>query len=315
MSRISFENRVAIVTGAGNGLGRAYARELAWRGAKVVVNDLGGPVGGGGGSHAVADAVVEELRAGGASAVASYDSVCTVQGGARIVQTALDAYGRVDILIGNAGNLRCAAFDEISEDDWDSLHSTHLKGQFNVAQPAYRVMKSEGYGRILFVASAVAMFGGGYQAAYGAAKGGVVGMMHSLANEAGEHGVVVNALMPTASSRMEEAMDARCMPQFAVVPPSWFASAMAPEFNVPLVTYLVSDENRTTHAIYTSAGGRYARVFVSVTDGWQGPRDKPAAAEDVLAHIGEIEDRSKTAEFCSVGDEFVALAHGLQRGS
>lgn len=308
MDRITFEGKVAIVTGSGGGLGRAYALELARRGAELVINDLGGPVQGGGGLPDMADAVVAEILASGGNAVANYDSVCTQAGGESIVRTALETYGRLDILIGNAGNLRCGGFDEITDEDWDSLHSTHLKGQFNVAQPAYKLMRDQGYGRILFVASAVGMFGGAYQVAYGAAKAGVVGMMHSLAIEASPRGIVVNALLPTASSRMEEAMDPRAMSYFSSVPPEFFTRGMDPEFNVPLVTYLVSDKNQTSHAIYTSAGGRYARVFVSVTDGWQGPRDKPASAEDVLAHMGEIENRQNISEFRSVAEEFCHLA-------
>ena len=313
MNNISFAGKVAIITGSGGGLGRAYAKELARRGAKVVVNDLGGPVRGGGGSPAVADAVVAEIRSSGGTAVANYDSVCTRKGGESIVRTALDTYGRVDIVIGNAGNLRSPAFEEISEDDWDSLHSTHLKGQFNVIQPAYKLMKAQGYGRILLITSAVGMFGGAYQAAYGAAKAGAVGMMHSLANEGSQYGIVVNALLPTANSRMSQEMHPDAMANFSVVPPEFFAAAMDPEFTVPLVAYLVSDQNQTTHAIYSSAGGRYARVFVSVTDGWQGPRDRPATAEEVLAHIGEIEDRTGTSEFQSVAAEFVRIAEFFKK--
>jgi NAD(P)-dependent dehydrogenase (short-subunit alcohol dehydrogenase family) len=312
MNTISFKSKVAIVTGAGGGLGRVFALDLARRGAFVLVNDLGGAVRGGAGTATMADGVVAEIRAAGGTALANYDSVSTQEGGKAIVQAALDAFGRVDVLIGCAGNLRSAAFEDITEDDWDSIHSIHLKGQFNVAQPAYKVMKTQGYGRILFVASAVGMFGGAYQVAYGAAKAGVVGMMHSLANEATQHGVIVNTLLPTAASRMEQEMHPDAMAKFAAVPPAFFAAGMTPEFNVPLVTYLVSDKNETTHAIYTSAGGRYARVFVGVTDGWQSPRNAPSQAEDVLAHIGEIENRKNVNEFHSIADEFIKISAGLK---
>lgn len=307
MSEIKFENRVAIITGAGGGLGRSYALELGRRGAKVVVNDLGGSVtGSDGGSHRAADTVVEEIRAAGGTAVANYDSVATQAGGEAIVQTALDSFGGVDIVINNAGNLRNDRFEDIKDEDWDAVHSTHLKGQFYVSQPAYRVMQKQGYGRILFVASAVAAFGNATQVAYGAAKAGVLGMMHSLANEGREHGVVVNALLPTASSRMSVAMDAKVLEEFGKVTDfQYLGNSFDPEFTTPLVTYLVSEQNQTTHAIYTSCGGRFARVFVSVTDGWLGPRDKPASAEDVLANIGKIESRHHCSEFQSLADEFV----------
>lgn len=313
MEIISFEGQVAIVTGSGGGLGRLYAIDLARRGAKVVVNDLGGPARGGGGSPSMADKVVAEIRAAGGTAIANYDSVCTPKSGDAIVQTALDNFGRVDIVIGNAGNLRSAALDEITEEDWDSLHSTHLKGQFNVLKPAYKTMKGQGYGRILCVSSSAGLFGHECQVAYGSAKAGVVGLMHSLSIEARQYGILVNTLLPTASTRMAAEMDPRAMVSFADVPPEFFALAMDPSFNVPLATYLVSDKNKTTNGIYTSASGRYARVFIGVTGGWQGPREQPASAEDVLTHIEDIESRATVTEFQHVTDEFKLIAENLKR--
>lgn len=315
MNEIKFENRVAIVTGAGNGLGRSYALELARRGASVVVNDFGGSVAGNDdGSHRAADVVVAEIQAAGGTAVANYDSVATRQGGEAIVQTALEAFGRVDIVINNAGNLRNDLFENIQEEDWDSVHATHLKGQFNVSQPAYRVMQKQGYGRILFVASAVGAFGNATQVAYGAAKAGAIGMMHSLANEASHYGVGVNALLPTASSRMSEAMDPKVLEAFGQVTDFHvLGNSFDPDFTTPLVTYLVSENNHTTHGIYTSCGGRFARVFVSVTDGWLGPRDKPASAEDVLANIGKIEARAHCSEFQSLADEFIHVVDRIKK--
>lgn len=314
MSRITFGGRVAIVTGAGGGLGRSYAIDLARRGAKVVVNDLGGAVAGSGeGSHRAADAVVAEIRAAGGAAVANYDSVATRAGGEAIVQTALNAFGRVDIVINNAGNLRNDRFEDIKDADWDSVHAIHLKGQFYVSQSAYKVMQKQGYGRIVFVASAVAAFGNATQVAYGAAKAGVIGMMHSLANEASEYGVVVNALLPTASSRMSAAMDPKVLEEFGKVTEfQYLENSFDPDFTTPLVTYLASEQNQTTHAIYTSCGGRFARVFVAVTDGWLGPRDQPATAEDVLAHIDEIENRRNHSEFTSLAAEFINVVEQIK---
>jgi NAD(P)-dependent dehydrogenase (short-subunit alcohol dehydrogenase family) len=159
MTHIRFDGRVAIITGAGNGLGRDYALELARRGAKVVVNDLGGSGSGQGASHSAADLVVAEIRDASGEAVASHDSVSTRSGGEAIVQTALDAYGKVDICINNAGFLRNGRFEDLDDGQIDSIIDVHLKGAFYVAQPAYRAMRRNGYGRFLFTGSASAMFG------------------------------------------------------------------------------------------------------------------------------------------------------------
>jgi NAD(P)-dependent dehydrogenase (short-subunit alcohol dehydrogenase family) len=156
---ISFDGRVAVVTGGGNGLGRDYCLNLAARGARVVVNDLGGTGAGQGASHGAADRVVEEIRAAGGQAVASHDSVATREGGAAIIATAMQAFGRVDIVINNAGFLRNNRFEDLSDEQIDAVMNVHLKGAFYVTQPAYRVMKDQGYGRILFTASASGLYG------------------------------------------------------------------------------------------------------------------------------------------------------------
>jgi NAD(P)-dependent dehydrogenase (short-subunit alcohol dehydrogenase family) len=174
MSEIRFDNRVAIVTGAGGGLGRAHALLLGSRGAKVVVNDLGGDVSGTGSGSSMADEVVKEIQGAGGMAVANYDSVATPEGGESIVKTALDNFGQVDILINNAGILRDKSFVKLPPEDAELVLNVHLKGAFCVSQPAFRVMKERGYGRLLFTSSAAGLFGNFGQANYGAAKMGLV---------------------------------------------------------------------------------------------------------------------------------------------
>lgn len=204
---ISFDGRTVIVTGAGSGLGRWYALELGKRGAAVVVNDLGTSIRGDGQSHSAADAVVDEIRAAGGKAAASYDSVATSAGGEAIIATALRAFGRVDAVINNAGTLRNASFESLTDEIIDAMIDVHLKGAFYVTRPAYRLMKAQRYGRIVFTASSVGVFGNETQTAYGAAKAGLIGLMQSLANEAVPHGVNVNVILPTGATRLAAAMD------------------------------------------------------------------------------------------------------------
>lgn len=180
---IDFNDQVAVVTGAGRGLGRVYALELARRGAAVVVNDLGGSMSGDGSDAAVADQVVEEIVAAGGSAVASYDSVDSPEGGEAIVRTAVEQFGRLDAVISNAGIFNSIPFDELTAEDWRRMLSVHLDGGFYLSQPAYRVMKSQGYGRFVFIASSAGMFGQHLEAHYAAAKAGLVGLANVIALE------------------------------------------------------------------------------------------------------------------------------------
>lgn len=314
MSKVDFTGRVAIVTGAGGGLGRTYALEMARCGAAVVVNDLGGTFEGRGSSHSMADQVVQEIVSAGGKAVASYDSVATPAGGEAIVKAALDAFGRVDAVINNAGTLRNAPFDELPDATIDAMLDVHLKGAFYVSRPAFRVMKKQGYGRFVFASSAAGMFGNGQQAAYGAAKAGLVGLTHVLSLEGAAHGIKCNALLPTAASRMGEAMDPKQLEEFGAL----FAAvggklgnATEPRFVTPLVVYLASEACQSTHAIYSATWGRYARVFIGVCDGWLGPRDEPASADDIAAHWAQIESRDRYSEMGSLADEFRALARQI----
>ncbi len=320
MTDIRFDGRVAIITGAGNGLGKDYALELARRGAKVVVNDLGGSASGQGQSHNAADLVVQEIRNQGGEAVANYDSVSTRAGGEAIVQAALDAFGKVDICINNAGFLRNGRFEDLTDEQIDAIIDVHLKGAFYVAQPAYRAMRQNGYGRFLFTGSASAMFGHAWQANYAAAKGGLMGLSHIVAIEGSAYGITSNLLMPTAQSRLAAEMDAGFMeiPAFkqAVRGADYAASQGRIEvpFNTPLAVYLVSEACTSTHGIYSQNSGRYAKVRICAADGWVAPMGpNPPSVEDIAAHWDNITDGAIVHEPLTVYDEFTAVAKAARR--
>lgn len=318
--RISFDGRVAIVTGAGNGLGRDYALELARRGAKVVVNDLGGSGSGVGASVSAADQVVAEIRSAGGEAVANYASVATREGGAEIVQSALDVFGKVDICIANAGFLRNGRFEDLTDDQIDAVIGVHLKGAFHVAQPAYKAMRRNGYGRFLFTGSASAMFGHAWQANYAAGKGGLMGLSHVVAIEGSAYGITSNLLLPTAASRLAAEMD----DGFKEIPA--FAEAIArsdriaargrttTEYNVPLALYLVSEACTDTHGIYSHNSGRYSKVRIVAVDGWAAPvADTPPTIEDLAANWGAVCDPAIWHEPLTVYDEFTAASAAARR--
>lgn len=312
---VRFDGRVAIVTGAGNGLGRGYAIELARRGAKVVVNDLGVSGSGQGGSSGPADAVVDEIRAAGGEAVASPASVATREGGAEIVQTALDAFGRVDICINNAGFLRNSRFEDLTDENIDAILNVHLKAGFYVGQPAYKAMRKNGYGRMLFTASASAMFGHAWQANYAAAKAGLVGLSNVVAIEGSAYGIQSNALLPTALTRLGEEMDQGFLeiPAFAKMMETtdWSATEgrLVPEFNVPLTLYLVSEDCKYTHGVFSANSGRYARVAIAATEGWFAPMGTtPPSVEDIAEHFGKITKLENYAEPLGVYEEMTQVA-------
>jgi len=312
---IRFDNRVAIVTGAGGGLGRTYAIELAARGAAVVVNDLGGSFDGQGSSTSMADQVVAEIVAAGGKAVASYDSVATSPGGEAIVQTALDAYGRVDVLVSNAGTLRNAAIDELPDATLDAMIDVHLKGGFNVTRPALRQMKKQAYGRIVLASSAAGVFGNQEQAAYGAAKAGLIGLMNVLSLEGAAFGVKANALLPTAMSRMSAGMNDKALQEFGALYGALgdkLGNTPEPSFVMPLAVYLCSEACDSTHGIYSASLGRYARVFTSVGAGWVGPRTAAASVEEVAAHWAQVCEKQGAAEVGSLMGEFELIAAQLQ---
>jgi NAD(P)-dependent dehydrogenase (short-subunit alcohol dehydrogenase family) len=293
---ITFDGRVAVVTGAGGGLGKEYALELARRGARVVVNDLGGAVDGSGSSRSAADVVVDEIREAGGEAAANYDSVATVEGGAAIVQTALEAFGTVDIVINNAGILRDRSFANMTFDEVNAVLDVHLRGAFHVSQPAFKVMKERGYGRFVHISSASGIFGNFGQANYGAAKAGIVGLSNVLAIEGTKYNIKSNAVAPTAYTRMTEELLGT------------MADMFDPRQVAPLVIYLASEQNELTHEVFTVGGGRYARVFIGTNPGWFSGRGVVPTVEEVVDHIDEIRDISEFSVPGSINEELMILA-------
>jgi 3-hydroxy-3-methylglutaryl CoA synthase/NAD(P)-dependent dehydrogenase (short-subunit alcohol dehydrogenase family) len=256
-AQIRFNERVAIVTGGGGGLGRAYALELAKRGARVVVNDVGcSRDGSGEGSPKAADAVVKEILEAGGEAVANYDSVATAEGGERIVQMALKKYGKVDILINNAGILRDKSFAKMTPEMWGDVLRVHLEGAYNVTQPAFRAMKEQGYGRIVMTTSAAGLYGNFGQVNYSAAKMGLVGMMNTMKLEGEKYNIKVNSVAPLAATRLTED-----------VMPGQFLERLKPEWVAPLVLYLCSEQCVDSGLILNAGAGFFGRAAIVSASG------------------------------------------------
>jgi NAD(P)-dependent dehydrogenase (short-subunit alcohol dehydrogenase family)/putative sterol carrier protein len=299
---IRFDGRVAVVTGAGAGLGRVYALELARRGAKVVVNDLGSARDGSGqGSSAPADQVVREIRSLGAEAVANYDNVATPEGGMAIIQSALDAFGTVDILINNAGILRDKSILKMEPENWQAVMDVHLNGAYHVSRPAFAVMKEKGYGRILMTTSAAGLYGNFGQTNYAAAKMGLVGLMNSLKLEGEKYNVRVNTIAPLAASRLTE----------DVTPPELFQK-MKPEFVAPLALYLCSEQCPVSGSIYNAGMGFFNRAAVVTGPGLTlGSAGTFPALEDIITNLEAISTLEGGKEYsqlnAQVGDVLTAL--------
>jgi NAD(P)-dependent dehydrogenase (short-subunit alcohol dehydrogenase family) len=293
---ITFDGRVAVITGAGGGLGKEYALELARRGARVVVNDLGGAVDGSGSSRAAADVVVDEIREAGGEAVANYDSVSTRHGGKAIVDTALDSFGTVDIVINNAGILRDKSFANMSLDEVEAVLEVHLMGAFHVSHPAFKVMKTQGYGRLVHTSSASGLFGNFGQTNYGAAKAGLVGLSNVLAIEGAKYNIKSNAVAPTARTRMTE----------GILGP--FAEMFDPKQVMPMVVYLCSEQNELTHEVFSVGGGRYARVFIGTNTGWFAGQNVVPSVEELSEHLDEVRDISEYVVPGNNNDELMILA-------
>lgn len=300
MSEIHFDGRVAIVTGAGGGLGRTYALELAHRGAQVVVNDLGGNVDGTGSGASPADAVVRQIAESGGEAVANYDSVTSPEGGRSIVDTALDRFGHLDVLINNAGILRDRSFSNIEPEEVDAVLDVHLRGAFNVTQPAFVHMKERSYGRIVFTSSPSGVFGNFGQSNYGAAKAGLIGLSNTIAIEGAKYNVHSNAIAPIAKTRMT----------VDILGP--MADLVEPELVTPLVVFLASEACELTHQVFSAGGGRFARVFTGVNMGWfAGPGVIPTA-DDVRDHMDEIQDITSFEIPMNNNEEIALLLKTLQ---
>ena len=294
---IDFQDRVAVVTGAGGGLGRAYALLLASRGASVVVNDLGGSLGGDGSDTNAADAVVDEITSAGGIAIADYNSVADPEGGSAIIAHAVDAYGSVDVLISNAGILRDRTLLNMDLDDLRAVLSVHLEGAFYVAKPAFRLMKEQQYGRIVLTSSGSGLFGNFGQTNYAAAKAGLVGLMNALKLEGAKYNVLVNAVAPIAKTRMTEEILGEMSERFD------------PESVAPAVAYLASEENQRTGELWSVGGGSVSRVFTALAEGYfkHPDRDGPLTIEDVAEHVEDVRIEDGYIVPFSSRDEFAKL--------
>ena len=255
-SDLGFDGKVAIITGAGGGLGKQHALMMAKRGALIVVNDLGGAVDGSGSDKGAAQLVVDEIKEAGGEAVANTDSVATPDGGESIVQTALDAFGTVDIVVNNAGILRDKSFHNMTPDLFDPVIDVHLRGAYNVTAPAWKIMREKSYGRIVSTSSAAGIFGNFGQANYGAAKMGLVGFTNVLAVEGAKYNVRANAIAPLAYTRMTEDLLGS------------LGEKLQPELVSPLVTYLSHESCESTGRVYSVGGGRVAEVFIAECQGF-----------------------------------------------
>jgi NAD(P)-dependent dehydrogenase (short-subunit alcohol dehydrogenase family) len=275
VAQIDYEGRVAVVTGAGGGLGRSHALLLASRGAKVVVNDLGGSRDGSGAGSEMADQVVQEIVDAGGEAVANYDSVATWDGGAAVVQTAIDTWGRVDIVVNNAGILRDVSFAKMEEPQLDLVLKVHLYGGFHVTKAAWPHMREANYGRVINTTSGSGLYGNFGQSNYSAAKLGLVGLTRTLALEGQKYGITANVIAPVAASRMTE----------DIMPPQ-LLEALQPENVSPLVGYLASESCTETGRIYSVGGGYIARVAIVEAAG--ATFEAGFGPDDVAAKFDEI---------------------------
>ncbi|HEY6532031.1 MAG TPA: SDR family NAD(P)-dependent oxidoreductase [Acidimicrobiales bacterium] len=273
MADIGFDGNVAIITGAGGGLGRQHALELARRGARIVVNDLGGSLSGEGGDVGPAQAVVQEIIDLGGEAVADTNSVATSEGGKAVVQTALDAFGTVDIVVNNAGILRDKSFHNLEQSMVEAVLQVHLFGAFYVTQPAYKVMREKGYGRIVNTSSNAGILGNFGQSNYGAAKMGLVGFTRVLAVEGRKSNIKANAIAPVAFTRMTEDLF------------PGMGEKLDPALVSPLVAFLASEACPVSGEVYSAAGGLISRFFIGLTPGYYNPE---LTAEDVAEHLDEI---------------------------
>ncbi|OBJ77312.1 short-chain dehydrogenase [Mycobacterium gordonae] len=257
MTELRYDNRVAVITGAGRGLGRAYALMLAARGARIVVNDTGGTLTGDGTNTAPAQEVAAEITAAGGDAVASCESVTTAAGGQAIIQTALDHFGRVDILIHNAGTVRRGSLKELSYEDFDAVLDVHLRGAFHLLRPAFPLMCAAGYGRIVLTSSIGGMYGNQGVANYAAAKAGLIGLSNVVALEGAAEGVLCNVIVPSAVTRMAEGLD------ISAYPP------MGPELVAPVVGFLAHESCSVSGEMLVAIAGRVARAVIAESPGVQ----------------------------------------------
>jgi NAD(P)-dependent dehydrogenase (short-subunit alcohol dehydrogenase family) len=314
----SFDRRVVVITGAGGGLGSSYALGLARRGALVVVNDIGGDIRGGGSSRSPVDEVVGLIRQAGGTAVPSYESIVTMEGGTAVIDTALEEFGTVDVVINNAGILCPALIPDVSRDEFELTAAVHLMGSFYVSQAAFRVMAANSYGRLVFTTSSAGLFGIETEVAYASAKAAVVGLVNVFGIEGAKFGIRANAVMPNAITRMADALAPEAIAGLAEA--SSLERGTEPRVELTfhdqphdveaMVTYLASEECAITQRVYSVLGNRFARVFASVTSGWHTPPGSVPTPEDVAVHLGEIDDETGYGVPRHVGEE-IKHAQGI----
>jgi NAD(P)-dependent dehydrogenase (short-subunit alcohol dehydrogenase family) len=279
MTEARFDERVAVITGSGRGLGRAYAELLASKGAKIVVNDPGSSIKGDAITEDPAQDVVDAIKAAGGEAVVNRDSVATPEGGKAIIDTAMDAFGRIDILIHNAGNVRYGALDEISFEDFKAVIDVHFMGAFNVVRPAFPLMKAAGYGRVVLTSSIGGVYGNAGVVNYGMSKSGMIGLSNIIGIEGAEHDIKSNLILPGAVTRMAESVDTSQFPP------------MGPELVAPMVGWLCHESCSVSGEMYAAVGGRMGRVYVAEAEGVY----KPSwTIDEISANITAIRDPGDT---------------------
>lgn len=292
MSEVRFDGRVAVITGAGGGLGRAYALLLASRGAKVVVNDLGGTFDGSGADQTPAQKVVEEIKAAGGEAVANYNSVSEWESAQNIIKTALDNFGRIDILINNAGILRDKSLMKMEIEDYRKIMSVHLDGTFFCTKAAFPHMREQGYGRIVSTASAAGLYGNFGQTNYGAAKMGIAGLMNCVAQEGARYGILANTIVPTAGTRLT----------FTVMPEEVIGK-VKPEFVAPIVAWLCSEQCQESGKMFSAGGGYFSRAAVVEGPGIVLDASKEITIEAVVEKLDQIKSLEGGQEFGSAMEQ------------
>jgi NAD(P)-dependent dehydrogenase (short-subunit alcohol dehydrogenase family) len=315
--QISLDGRAAIVTGSGGGLGRSYALSLAARGASVLVNDIGVTPDGREPSPTPAETVVAEIEATGGSAVPNFDSVATRTGAEAIVSAALDAFGRVDAVVNNAGVFLGGDLGALEQDQVDGMLNTHLLGSLWLTNAVFPHMRAQQFGRCVFITSANAVFGSTGGVMYGVVKTGMIGLMHAAASTGAPDGILANAVAPVGKTRLGEQMDS--IPPEQLPPEARrmhgatanYGDSGGPDFVAPLVAYLCSPACTVTQEAFSAVAGRYARIFTGVTAGWWGPRDRPPTLEEIDQHFAEIENQEGYQVPQSVTDELEIVAAAL----
>ena len=299
MADIRFDGRVAVVTGAGGGLGRSHALLLGSRGAKVVVNDLGGAPDGTGESKMMADKVVEEIQSAGGEAVPNYDSVATMDGGAGIIQTAMDSYGRIDILINNAGILRDVSFLKMPEESWDIIFSVHVKGSFCCSKATWPIMREQQYGRIIMTSSAAGIYGNFGQSNYSAAKMALIGLGQTLALEGKKYSIHSNTIAPIADSRLT-----------ATVLPDDIRKKLKPEYVSPLVAYLCSEQCEATGGLFEVGAGSFFHLNWYRSEG-STLKTEDVTIENVAENFSKITDMTNAKAMGSIQESTMSFMANL----